>query len=109
MIEHKIDPSGVVAPSLMASPGAPTVGQGQVGVWHAFSRHRPAVIALVVFLVIALAAVLAPVLPLPDPNAQVLLDRLQGPSAHNLLGTDELGRDQLTRLLFATRTVAVTG
>jgi len=42
-------------------------------------------------------------LPLPDPNAQVLTDRLQSPSGNHPFGTDELGRDQLARLLFATR------
>ena len=82
---------------------APLVVRGRIGVWRAFARHRLALVALVVFAVIVLAAVLAPVLPLADPNAQVLLDRLHGPSPHYLLGTDELGRDQLSRLLFATR------
>ena len=82
---------------------APLVVRNRIGVWRAFARHRLALVALVVFAVIVLAAVLAPVLPLADPNAQVLLDRLHGPSPHYLLGTDELGRDQLSRLLFATR------
>lgn len=90
MIDEKIAPFAPAAPA-------------RAWLWRAFRRHRPAVIALAVFIVIALAALLAPVLPLPDPNAQVLLDRLHGPSGRHLLGTDELGRDQLTRLLFATR------
>ena len=90
MIDDKIAPFAPAAPA-------------RAGLWRAFTRHRPALIALAVFAVLALAAALAPVLPLPDPNAQVLLDRLQGPSGRHLLGTDELGRDQLTRLLFATR------
>ncbi|HEY2694808.1 MAG TPA: ABC transporter permease [Pseudonocardiaceae bacterium] len=93
MIDNQIAPSAPVIPA----------GPSRVGVWRAFARHRPALTALVVFLLIALAAVLAPVLPLHDPNAQVLLDRLHGPSGQYLLGTDELGRDQLARLLFATR------
>jgi len=66
-------------------------------------RHRLATIALVVFVVIMLAAVLSPVLPVHNPNAQELLERLQAPSARYPLGTDELGRDQLARLLSATR------
>jgi peptide/nickel transport system permease protein len=50
-----------------------------------------------------LAALLAPILGLPDPNAQALTDRLQGPGWHHLLGTDELGRDEFVRILSATR------
>jgi ABC-type dipeptide/oligopeptide/nickel transport system permease subunit len=82
---------------------APAALSTSAGAWRTFRRHRVAVVALAVFVVIVLAAVLAPVLPLHDPNAQVLLDRLQSPSASHPLGTDELGRDQLARLLAATR------
>jgi ABC-type dipeptide/oligopeptide/nickel transport system permease subunit len=93
MIDNVVGPSvGIAVPTPVGFGG-----------WRAFRRHRLAVIALVVFGVVVLVAVLAPVLPLPDPNAQVLTDRLLPPSAGHLAGTDELGRDQLARLLFATR------
>jgi ABC-type dipeptide/oligopeptide/nickel transport system permease subunit len=91
MIDDVVGPPALVTPSTKS------------GAWRAFARHRLAVAALAVFVVIVLAAVLAPVLPLPEPNVQVLLDRLQAPSARHLLGTDELGRDQLARLLSGTR------
>jgi peptide/nickel transport system permease protein len=42
-----------------------------------------------------------------DPNKQVLLDRLQGPSAAHWLGTDGFGRDVLSRLVVATRVAVV--
>jgi len=48
-------------------------------------------------------AVLAPLLAPADPDAQVLADRLLGPGAGHLLGTDDLGRDHVSRLMFATR------
>src|SRR5699024_2031045 len=38
-----------------------------------------------------------------DPAAQVLTDKLQGPSSAHLLGTDQLGRDVFTRLLWGGR------
>ncbi|MDT4938366.1 MAG: peptide/nickel transport system permease protein [Pseudonocardiales bacterium] len=79
------------------------LAETQTGVAHAFLRRRLAVTALVVFGLVVLAALLAPILGLPDPNAQALTDRLQGPGWHHLLGTDELGRDEFVRILSATR------
>lgn len=68
-----------------------------------FSRliRRPAaVVSGAVLAVVIIACLLAPVLPLPDPNQVDLLAALAGPSAEHLLGTDQLGRDLLSRLLF---------
>lgn len=65
--------------------------------------NRVAVVALVVLVLLVLASVLSSVLPLPNPNHLVLRDRLQGPSWSHLAGTDELGRDELARLLAAAR------
>lgn len=45
----------------------------------------------------------APLLAPYDPATQTIADRLEGPSRDHLLGTDELGRDLLSRLLFGTR------
>jgi len=85
---------------------APAAGLSEarrVGTLHAFGRRRLAVAAVVVFVLIVLAALLAPVLGLHNPNTQALTDRLRGPSWNHLLGTDELGRDQLARILAATK------
>jgi peptide/nickel transport system permease protein len=54
--------------------------------------------------IIVLAAILAPVLSPYDPNQQDLYHILGGFSSKHLLGTDELGRDELSRLLYAART-----
>jgi len=51
----------------------------------------------------ALAAILAPLLAPFDPLAQAPLSRLEPPGGGHLLGTDELGRDELSRLLYAAR------
>lgn len=53
--------------------------------------------------IVILAAILAPWIGTGDPNAQDLTATLQGPSAHHLLGTDNLGRDLWTRLVFGAR------
>jgi peptide/nickel transport system permease protein len=59
---------------------------------------------LVLFTVLLAAFLLAPVISPYSPNAQDLTSILQGPSWHHLLGTDELGRDELSRLVYAGRT-----
>jgi len=58
--------------------------------------------AIVILLVILIAA-LAPVLPLPSPDAGELADAMQGPSPAHWLGTDTTGRDILSRLIWGAR------
>jgi peptide/nickel transport system permease protein len=73
------------------------------GVVRRFRARRVGVVALGFIGFVAAAAVIAPLLPVPDPNAQVLADRLGGPSGTHWLGTDDLGRDVLSRLLAGAR------
>lgn len=68
-----------------------------------FRRERSAVIALCFLGLMVFVAVAAPVLAPADPDAQSLADRLGPPSWDHLLGTDDLGRDVLSRMLFASR------
>jgi peptide/nickel transport system permease protein len=58
---------------------------------------------------LALAFLLAPVISPYAPDHQDLYGILSGPSARHLLGTDELGRDELSRLLWAGRTDLLVG
>jgi peptide/nickel transport system permease protein len=53
---------------------------------------------------ILLAAVAAPLITQHDPTAQDLLHTLAGPSSSHVLGTDDLGRDVWSRLVYGTRT-----
>jgi peptide/nickel transport system permease protein len=68
-----------------------------------FRRQPSAVAALLFLVVITVVAVAAPVLAPHDPQAQDLRATLQPASGDHLLGTDDLGRDVLSRLIFATR------
>lgn len=58
---------------------------------------------------IVLVALFAPLLAPFDPTTQHLADRLQGPSSTYLLGTDNLGRELLSRLLYGLRPSLVSG
>jgi len=77
--------------------------------WLGFSANRGALVALIVFGLIALAALLAPLLAPYDPVEQYRDFMLappvwaEGGSSRFLLGTDELGRDMLSRLLWGGR------
>ncbi|AWT57681.1 ABC transporter permease [Mycolicibacterium smegmatis] len=72
---------------------------------HRVLKARMAPLALVVLALVVLCAVLAPVLSPFDPNAQDLLTRLSPPqwTGGHLLGTDNLGRDVLSRLIYGAR------
>jgi peptide/nickel transport system permease protein len=81
-------------------------------VWRRLLRHRLAQASLVflaIVLVLSLAAPLIAQLRGIDPTATDLLRRLEPPSAQNWLGTDELGRDLLQRLLDGGRVSMLVG
>lgn len=59
-------------------------------------------------ILVILGALLAPVLPIQDPNAIASTPK-QGPSVHHLLGTDDLGRDLLSRIIWGSRVSLVVG
>ncbi len=71
--------------------------------WQRFMRNPRVVVGLVIIGSLYLIALLAPLIAPQDPNAQVLLDRLKPPSPQHWLGTDQLGRDMLSRAMWAAR------
>ena len=71
--------------------------------WKQLRRQPLALTGGALLGLLALAALLAPVLAPSDPLTQNLYSRLQPPSAAHLLGTDEFGRDILSRVLFGAR------
>jgi peptide/nickel transport system permease protein len=72
-----------------------------------FRWHSTALIGLIIFGIIVLASILAPVLSKYDPNHQDLTHRLQKPSIQHVLGTDSNGRDVFTRILYGGRETMV--
>jgi len=77
--------------------------------WTHFIKNRGALIALGAVTLIILAALLAPWLTGYSPYAQNLGAALLPISHAHLLGTDQYGRDEFTRVLYGTRTALETG
>jgi peptide/nickel transport system permease protein len=90
--------SDVVASSPAAELAAPRARRG----------FSPVVgIALVVLAVVVVCAIFGPWIAPYDPNEQDLLASLEPPSREHLLGTDDLGRDILSRTIVGARTAIV--
>lgn len=78
--------------------------------WSLLLANRLATLGLIILLLTAIVALCAPLLPLADPDATNLLQRLLPPlSPGHLLGTDPLGRDVLSRLIWGTRVSLAVG
>ena len=74
-----------------------------------FVRNRLAVVSLVFLVFLVFGTVFAPYLTPYEPDTLNMRERFQGPSADYWLGTDENGRDILTRLLYGSRVSLTVG
>ena len=77
-------------------------------VWRRFRHHRLACFSLAVLAVICTAAVLAPIIAPYDPE-EIAGPFGAAPSLKFILGTDQIGRDMFSRLLYATRISLLVG
>jgi peptide/nickel transport system permease protein len=78
--------------------------------WQLLMANRLAAAGLFIFGFIVVVALLAPVLPLLDPDITDQPNRLRPPfSADHILGTDHLGRDILSRLIWGTQVSLLVG
>ncbi|MCZ2826626.1 MULTISPECIES: ABC transporter permease [unclassified Modestobacter] len=77
--------------------------------WSRFRHHTPAMIGLGIIVTFVVLAIFAPLISPYDPNAQNLSVAIQGPSAEHWLGTDQLGRDIATRLMYGARISLLIG
>jgi ABC-type dipeptide/oligopeptide/nickel transport system permease subunit len=71
--------------------------------WRRFKRQRAAMVAAGFLIVVALAAIFAPLIAPKDPIEQSLSDSFANPSSDYWLGADRLGRDTLSRLIYGAR------
>ncbi|MBP2241799.1 peptide/nickel transport system permease protein [Cytobacillus eiseniae] len=66
-------------------------------------KDKRAVVCILFLVIVALIGILAPLLAPFDPEEQFYESILQGPSKEHLLGTDAIGRDVLSRLVYGVR------
>jgi ABC-type dipeptide/oligopeptide/nickel transport system permease subunit len=85
-------------------------GQTQFGdIRRRFFRNKLAVLGLAMVAIVFFLAAFAPLVAPADPRAQNLKNTTAKPSAAHWLGTDELGRDQLSRVVYGSRIAIVVG
>ena len=77
--------------------------------WRTFSRNQLACVGGVVVALLVLMAVFAPVLSPYDPHRHDVKKVLEPPSRTHLLGTDQIGRDVLSRILYGSRVSLAVG
>lgn len=77
--------------------------------WHRFFRRRNAVIGSAILIAVTTICVLGPMLWAKNPTAIDFLAFGKGPSLHHLMGSDDLGRDELTRILYGGRISILVG
>ena len=73
-----------------------------------FGRPLP-VIGLFIIVILVLTAIFAPLIAPYDPYKMDILHKLQPPNREHLLGTDSLGRDTLSRIIYGSRTSLIVG
>lgn len=101
-----------------SDPAAPAQGGAEpsiekAGQWRdiraRFLANKLAVLGLLIVLLLIVIAIFAPLLAPHDPLHQNLNNTLQSPGGEHLLGTDSLGRDQLSRLIYGSRIAMIVG
>ncbi len=77
--------------------------------WRALRQRPLALVGIGVVIAWLLLGLLAPVLPIADPDAQEMANRLLPPGFGHVLGTDELGRDIYSRIIWGARVSVPAG
>jgi peptide/nickel transport system permease protein len=96
-------------PTLEAPTGKERVLSTRQLAWRRFRRHKLAIGSAAVLLLLTLVVLLAPLISPYSFREQILTEALQGPSAKHWFGTDNLGRDEFTRVLYGGRISLLVG
>jgi peptide/nickel transport system permease protein len=96
-----------MATTVLTAPKSASPSRQWVG--DAFRRHPTAIVGGVVLAVMVLTAMLAPWLGTVDPQALSPIQRLKPPSSEHWFGTDMLGRDVYSRVIYGSRISLAVG
>ncbi|MEC9488695.1 MAG: oligopeptide ABC transporter permease [Halanaerobium sp.] len=77
--------------------------------WKRFKKNKLALLGLFIILIMALMAIFAPWISPYDPNETDILNTKEPPSGEHWLGTDRIGRDLFSRLIYAGRISLTVG
>lgn len=77
--------------------------------WKKMKRNKSALAGLIIVVFFAVLAIAAPILPIADPVATSWSAIRKAPSAAHWLGTDDLGRDILSRMIYGARASLMAG
>ena len=103
--------SDTTPPVLVASPelDAPPEGSPFAKRLRIFASNKAALAGLAILLIFVFLAAFAPLLTSQDPTAQNIAAAFQTPSSQHWLGTDDLGRDILARIMYGGRYTLLIG
>jgi peptide/nickel transport system permease protein len=77
--------------------------------WRKLKANKGALVGLCIIAFFAILAAAAPILPIPDPNATSWSAIRKAPSAAHWLGTDDIGRDILSRMIWGAQASLMAG
>lgn len=87
--------------------GRPVAARASRGLWgdalRRLLRNGPALVGMSCIAIFVIGAILAPIIAPYDPTVGKIVDRMQPPSVTHLMGTDLLGRDEFSRILYGAR------
>ncbi|MCC2609863.1 ABC transporter permease [Neorhizobium petrolearium] len=90
-------------------PSITVAKRGESRAWRKMTRNRSALVGAAIVLFFAILAVAAPILPIIDPIATSWSAIRKAPSAAYWLGTDDLGRDILSRMIWGAQASLMAG
>src|SRR5215218_1893706 len=97
------DASAASAPGATLVDAVPTRRYRRPSMWRAIRKQRLALTGAMIIALFSVVAIIGPTVAPHGKTEQFIADRLQGPSDRYPLGTDEFGRDVLSRLLHGAR------
>ena len=109
MADVEADAAGVLLSEQQRAAAASAARRGVLPLLVALLRDPTTAVSLVFLLVVLVSAIFAPLVAPHSPNEQDYLNVLSGPSWADPFGTDQIGRDLLSRIVFGARTSLVIG